>query len=244
MSDPEIDQISKDKYRYYAGLVWNDFYTLLSVLDESLDKRELDKCWNDFYFAFWKDDTERYCFIDDLIMVYLEKIPDDERDIMEMDISLPPETIDEGSEAPGLSDAVRNKLKTFIAVIVKEKLEKDYQNIVEEIKDKLLDIESAVIPVENSSSFSNFWEEFAFQVQKGKEELYHACERSLRQLSRIHFERLSSKEIRILWLGTTHGIEWRGDGYLPDEGWMIDILEETLFRRLENEAMNWPLSLF
>ena len=71
MSDLEIDQIINDKCRYYAGLVWNDFYTLLSVLDENTDKGELDKCWNDFYFAFWKNGTERPSIIDHLIRIYL-----------------------------------------------------------------------------------------------------------------------------------------------------------------------------
>lgn len=243
MSDLEIDQIINDKCRYYAGLVWNDFYTLLSVLDENTDKGELDKCWNDFYFSFWKDGTERSSIIDHLIRIYLEKMSGEETDFSDRDLSITPGIIVECREVSGFSEAVCNKLKTFVAVIIKEEIDKYYRNIAEKIKEELSAIENTVMTVDTSCPLLNCWEEFCFQVQRGNGEHYQACQRSLRQLLRIHLLRLSSKEIRILWLGTAHGIEWRGDGYLPDEDWMIDILEETLFIRLVQEAMNWPLSL-
>lgn len=243
MSDLDIDQIINDKCRYYAGLVWNDFYTLLSVLDENTDKGELDKCWNDFYFAFWKNGTERPSIIDHLIRIYLEKMSGEDTDFPDRDLSSPPGTIGECREAPGFSETVRNKLKIFLAVIIKEEIDKYYRNIAGKIKDELMDLENTVMTADTSFSFSNCWEEYCFQLQRGKGEYYQACQRSVRQLLRMHLRRLSSKEIRILWLGTAHGIEWRGDGYLPDEGWMIDILEETFVRKLEQEAMNWPLSL-
>lgn len=236
MFDPETEQLITGKYRYYAGLVWDDFYTLLSVLDESMDKTDLDRCWNDFYFSFWRGSAERHSFIDDLVMVYFEKMPLEDRDILEMDPSFQIEVCKEEGENPSIFTAVRDKLKSCFRIIVKEKIEKHFQKITGEVIEELADMDSVVMPSENGPAFSSVWEEFAFQVRKGREHMYHPCEKAVLRFCRIHLGRLSPKEIRLLWLGTPHGKDWRGDGYLPDEDWMLDILERAILRRLEDDV--------
>lgn len=233
MSDTETEQIVKNKYRYYAGLVWNDFYTLLSVLDESIDKTDLDRCWKDFYFSFWKGSAERHSFIDQLITAYLEKMPIEDRDILEMDLPFQTEVHQEEEEEPSIFQAVRAKMRSCLISVIEDRIEIHLQKITSEITEELSEMESVVIPFENGSDFSNLWEEFAFHVRKGKDHLYHPCEKTVLQLCREHLERLSLKELGILWLGTSHGREWRDEGHFPDPDWMLDILERVILARLE-----------
>jgi hypothetical protein len=218
MSDPEAEQIVNNKYRYYAGLVWNDFYTLLSVLDESIDKTDLDRCWKDFYLSFWKGSAEGHSFIDQIITAYLEKMPIEDRDILEMADS---------------AECVREIFKQSIVQVIREKAFLYMDRLVEEIKEQLMESRIPLLESlrEGFTLFSSY--ELPAEFNPEERELQEIYDRDVRDLCRNSLQRLSPKDIWIFWLVTPQSDRWPSEGHLPSSSGMFDDLAYLLFTRVD-----------
>ena len=204
-----LEENGADIYRRCAQLIWNDFCLLFAALDENPDKTERDECWNDFYYRFWKGKTDGICIMDRIIGAYMDG------------------PISVSAQSPFCESMLRSCLKE----VIEEKGMADFRVVLRKVKDELLHLcSTGIADMVWEKSFPGNRCADAAGIDDG---IY---QEAMCRLCRMYLGRLSSMEVRTMWLVAA------ADGYacaadIADEEGMSAALGRSLFKELEKDRI-------